>query len=194
MYRLLRDHTYDNSCYTTLSPCDSETSMCSAAVRHLAVLVSEDSELLLLPLQPTTCSSCCKPLPYSCPCLAALGEGELLCCLCTISAATTHHTAIMHSAQPRTLSVALTAVALTVLCCCCGVVRLTLLNAAFMLSFAGLPAYTPEQKGSMSLSNTSAPRLRLINCSTLSSYSTAASAVHQLAASFGSCGCKRLLP
>ncbi len=42
-------------------------------------------------------------------------------------------------------------------------------NAAFMDSLAGSPAYTPEQKGSMRRSNTSAPRLRRTNCSTDSS-------------------------
>ncbi len=45
----------------------------------------------------------------------------------------------------------------------------TLPKAAFMDSLAGLPAYTPLQKGSMSRSNTSAPRLRRTYCSTLSS-------------------------
>mmetsp|Transcript_3878 Transcript_3878/g.7568 ORF Transcript_3878/g.7568 Transcript_3878/m.7568 type:complete len:223 (+) Transcript_3878:545-1213(+) len=44
-------------------------------------------------------------------------------------------------------------------------------NAAFMDSCAGSPAYTPEQKGSMSRSNTSPPKLRRMNCSTLSSNS-----------------------
>eukprot|EP00955_Chlamydomonas_euryale_P113862 366239-Chlamydomonas_euryale.AAC.14 len=43
-------------------------------------------------------------------------------------------------------------------------------KAAFMESLEGSPAYTPEQKGSMRRSKTSAPRLRRINCSTLSSY------------------------
>jgi hypothetical protein len=45
----------------------------------------------------------------------------------------------------------------------------TLPNAAFMERFLGLPAYTPLQKGSISRSKTSSPRLRLTYCSTLSS-------------------------
>ena len=46
---------------------------------------------------------------------------------------------------------------------------LTLPKAAFIDSFAGSPAYTPEQNGSMSLSKASLPRFRLTNCSTVSS-------------------------
>uniref|UniRef100_A0A7C9AZJ3 Uncharacterized protein n=1 Tax=Opuntia streptacantha TaxID=393608 RepID=A0A7C9AZJ3_OPUST len=42
-------------------------------------------------------------------------------------------------------------------------------NAAFILNFAGSPAYTPEQKGSIKRSNTSSPRLRRTNSSTDSS-------------------------
>ncbi len=48
---------------------------------------------------------------------------------------------------------------------------LTLLKAACMDSLDGSPAYTPEQKGSMRRSKTSAPRLRRMNCSTDSSLS-----------------------
>mmetsp|Transcript_28419 Transcript_28419/g.62222 ORF Transcript_28419/g.62222 Transcript_28419/m.62222 type:complete len:351 (-) Transcript_28419:50-1102(-) len=49
--------------------------------------------------------------------------------------------------------------------------RCTLPTAAGADSLAGSPAYTPEQKGSMSLPKASSPRLRLTNSLTLSSLS-----------------------